>query len=294
MIAGIAAFAIWGGAPIYWNVIREVPPSEALAWRVMWAVAILLVVLAARSRCGVLRQIVRQPRTLALSVIGGCLLSVNWGLFLWGVTSGHIVEVSLGYYISPLMSVALGVVILREYLSFGTRISVSIAALGVGVMTYAGQELPWIALSLAVSFALYGLLKKQPDAAPPIEGLLIEASTAAVPLSLYLIVLIARNQSAVVESGELWALIPWSGAITVAPLLLFGFAVRRIPLSTIGMLQYLAPTIQLVIGVFLYNEVMSNTELFGFASIWLALGIFAFDSIRESRAAASFLRSSSH
>jgi chloramphenicol-sensitive protein RarD len=292
MIAAVAAFVIWGGSPIYWNAIREVSPPEALAWRVMWAVLILLLVLTARSRFGALRRIVSQPKTLALSVTGGCLLSVNWGLFLWAVTSGHIVEVSLGYYINPLMSVALGVVILREHLSFGARISVSIAASGVGVMAYAGQQLPWIGLSLAITFALYGLLKKQPDAAPPLEGLFIEVATMAVPLGLYLMVLIGRDQSVVFESGELWALIPWSGAITVAPLLLFGIAAQRIPLSSIGMLQYLAPTIQLVIGLFLYNEVMSSAELFGFASIWLALGIFAFDSVRERRAAASFLRSS--
>ncbi|MBW2694779.1 MAG: EamA family transporter RarD, partial [Deltaproteobacteria bacterium] len=199
--AGIAAYVIWGGSPIYWNAIREVPPPEALSWRVVWAVLILLVVLAVRCRFGALCRLACQPRTLALSVASGGLLALNWGLFLWAVTSGHIVEVSLGYYINPLMSVALGVVILREQLSRATRIAVSIAALGVGVMTFAGEQVPWIALSLAVSFALYGLLKKQPDAAPPLEGLLIEAATVAVPVGLYLMVLIGQNQSVVVESG---------------------------------------------------------------------------------------------
>ncbi len=282
--AGIAAYVIWGGSPIYWNVIREVPPPELLSWRVVWAVLILLLVLAARRRFGALRRLACQPRTLVISVAAGCLLALNWGLFLWSVTSGHIVEVSLGYYINPLMSVALGVVILREQLSRATRIAVSIAALGVGVMTFAGEQIPWIALSLAVSFALYGLLKKQPDAAPPLEGLLIEAATVAVPVSLYLMVLIGQNQSVVVESGELWGLIPWSGAITVAPLLLFGIAAQRIPLSTVGMLQYLAPTIQLILGICLYEESVSGAEMFGFASVWLALGIFAFDGIVRSRA----------
>jgi chloramphenicol-sensitive protein RarD len=282
--AGIAAYVIWGGSPIYWNIIREVSPPELLAWRVVWAVLILLLVLAVRRRFGALRRLARQPRTLLISVAAGCLLALNWGLFLWSVTSGHIVEVSLGYYINPLMSVALGVVILREQLSRAARIAVSIAALGVGVMTFAGEQLPWIALSLAVSFALYGLLKKQPDAAPPLEGLLIEAATVAVPVGLYLMVLIGQNQSVVVESGELWELIPWSGAITVAPLLLFGIAAQRIPLSTVGMLQYLAPTIQLILGICLYEEPVSGAEMFGFASVWLALGIFAFDGIVRSRA----------
>ncbi len=285
IFAGIAAYVLWGGSPIYWNAIREVPPAEVLAWRVIFAVLILLFVLFARHQFGAFRRVVGRPKTLALGVAAGCLLTVNWGLFLWAVTRGHIVDVSLGYYINPLMSVALGVLILREQLSFGTRLAVGIAALGVAVMTFAGQQFPWIALGLAVSFGLYGLLKKQPDAAPPLEGLLIETTTVAVPLGAYLMILIARNQSVAIESGELWALLPWSGAMTVAPLLLFGFAAQRIPLSTVGMLQYLAPTLQLIIGVYVYNESVSDAEMFGFASIWLALGIFAFDTIRASRAA---------
>jgi len=284
IVAGIAAYVIWGGSPIYWNLIREVPPPEALSWRVVWAVLILLLVLAARRGFGALCRFARQPRTLAFSVASGGLLALNWGLFLWAVTSGHIVEVSLGYYINPLMSVALGVVILREHLNRATRIAVSIAALGVGVMTFAGEQFPWIALSLAVSFALYGLFKKRPEAAPPLEGLLIEAATVAVPVVLYLTVLIGQNQSVVVESGEYWGWIPWSGAITVVPLLLFGIAAQRIPLSTVGMLQYLAPTLQLILGIYLYEESMSGAEMFGFASVWLALGIFAFDGIVRSRA----------
>jgi chloramphenicol-sensitive protein RarD len=285
VIAAVAAYVIWGGSPIYWNIIRDVPPSEALSWRVIWAVLILFVVLVAGRHLAVLRRLARQPRTLMLSVIAGCLLSVNWGLFLWAVTSGHIVEVSLGYYINPLMSVALGVLVLRERLSFGTWAAVSIAASGVAVMTYAGQELPLIALGVAVSFGLYGLLKKQPNAAPPLEGLLIEMITVAIPFGVFLMVLIARNESVVVETGDHWALIPWSGAITVAPLLLFGIAAQRIPLSTVGMLQYLAPTIQLLIGLYLYDETMSNAEKFGFAAVWLALGIFVFETIRKSYAA---------
>jgi len=285
IVAGIAAYVLWGGSPIYWNAIREVPPAEILSWRVIFAVLILLLVLFARRQFGALRRFAGRPKTLALGVAAGCLLTANWGLFLWAVTRGHIVEASLGYYINPLMSVALGVLILREQLSFGTRLAVGIAALGVAVMTFAGQQLPWISLGLAVSFGLYGLLKKQPEAAPPLEGLLIETTTVAVPLVVYLMILIARNQSVAIESGELWALLPWSGAMTVVPLLLFGFAAQRIPLSTVGMLQYLAPTLQLIIGVYVYNESVSGAEMFGFASIWLALGIFAVDTFRAIRTA---------
>jgi chloramphenicol-sensitive protein RarD len=152
IVAGIAAYVLWGGSPIYWKAIRELPPAEILAWRVILAVLILLFVLFARRQFCALRRAVGRPRTLALGVVAGCLLSVNWGLFLWAVTRGHIVEVSLGYYINPLMSVALGVLILREQLSFGTRLAVWIAALGVAVMTFAVQQIPWVSLGLAVSF----------------------------------------------------------------------------------------------------------------------------------------------
>ncbi len=281
IFAGIAAYLIWGGSPIYWNAIKEIPPPEAVSWRVIWAIVILLVVLAFRSQWSVLARVWSNSRTRLLSVISGILLTINWGIFLWAVTSGHILEVSLGYYINPLMSVALGVIILRERLSLSAQISVGIASMAVVVMTVADHDFPWIALSLAASFAIYGLLKKQPEAAPPLEGLLVEVCTAAVPLSLYLIYLVAFGESIVVTSNEHWAVIPLSGVITVAPLLLFGFAAQRLPLSTVGMLQYLAPTIQLVIGVYLFSEVATTVQMFGFVSVWCALGIYGFDSFRR-------------
>lgn len=280
-MAGIAAYLIWGGSPIYWNAIKEVPPSEALSWRVVFAIVILLFILAVRGRWSVLLRILRNRKTLLISVASGALLTANWSIFLWAVTTGHIVEVSLGYYINPLMSVALGVVILREHLSFAAKIAVGIASLAVAIMTIAGEELPWIALSLAVTFALYGLLKKQPDTAPPLEGLFIEVTTAVLPLGIYLIYLVTQGQSIVTASNEHWAVIPLSGVITVAPLLLFGIAAQRIPLSTLGMLQYLAPTIQLAIGVYLFSEAATHAQAFGFIFVWLALGIFVFDSMRK-------------
>ncbi|MEE3326818.1 MAG: EamA family transporter RarD [Myxococcota bacterium] len=281
MMAGIGAYLIWGGSPIYWNAIKAIPPAEALSWRVVWAIVILLLVLALRSQWSVLFRVLTTPKTLLISVSAGLLLAINWAIFIWAVTSGHIVEVSLGYYINPLMSVALGVMILRERLSTGARLSVVIASVAVGVMTVAGDEWPWIALSLAITFALYGLLKKQPETAPPLESLLVEVTTVAIPLSAYLIYLILQGESVVMTSDEHWAVIPFSGLITVAPLLLFGIAARSVPLSTLGMLQYLAPTMQLVAGVYLYGEVATPAEIFGFVSVWLALGIYAFDSLRS-------------
>ena len=280
-MAGIGAYLIWGGSPIYWNAIDHVPPAEALSWRVVWAIVILLVVLAIRSQWSVLFRAVTTPKTLLISIAAGLLLSVNWAIFLWAVTAGHIVEVSLGYYINPLMTVALGVLILREELSRGARLAVAIATLGVVVMTLSGEEWPWIAVSLALTFALYGLLKKQPETAPPLESLLVEASTAVLPLSIYLFYLVSRGESVVIQSVQDALLIPFSGLITVSPLLLFGIAARGMPLSTLGMLQYLAPTLQLILGLYLYGEVATPAEVFGFISVWLAIAIYAGDRLRD-------------
>lgn len=285
ILAAIGAYVVWGGSPIFWNAIKHVPPAEILSWRVLWALSLLLIIVAIRRRGALLRAALTAKRTLAIGMVSGALLTMNWGLFLWAVTHGHLVEVSLGYYINPLMSVALGVLVLRERLSQAAQVAVGIATVGVVVMTFAAGEPPWISLTLAVTFALYGLLKKQADAAQPIEGLLIETATACVPLGLYLAVLIAGGQSQVVSDGEYFSWLPVTGVITVVPLLLFGISAQLIPLSTVGMLQYLAPTLQLIIGLTLYGESMNAVQVFGFITIWLALGIYAFDSMRGSRTA---------
>ena len=281
ILAGVGAYLIWGGSPIYWNAIDHVPPAEALSWRVVWAIVILLVVVTIRGQWAVLFRVVTTPKTFLISIGAGLLLSVNWAIFLWAVTSGHIVEVSLGYYINPLMSVALGGLILREKLRPGGRLAVAIASLAVIVMTLSGEEWPWVALSLALTFALYGLLKKQPEAAPPLESLLVEAATVVLPISIYLVYLMIQRESVVLTSVQDVLLIPFSGLITVCPLLLFGIAARGMPLSTLGMLQYLAPTLQLILGLHLYGEVATPADVFGFVSVWLALAIYAFDSLRQ-------------
>ncbi|MCH7866581.1 MAG: EamA family transporter RarD [Myxococcales bacterium] len=216
-------------------------------------------------------------------MVAGALLSLNWVMFLWAVTHGHIVEVSLGYYINPLMSVALGVVVMGERLSPRVQIAIAIAAIGVVVMTFAAGQPPWISLWLAVTFALYGLLKKQADAAEPLEGLVIETGTAAIPLALWLAILIADGQSQVVAGSVNWAWLPFTGVITVVPLLLFGISTQLIPLSMVGMLQYLAPSIQLALGLMLYGEAVTPAQIFGFIAIWLALGIYVFDNLRAVR-----------
>jgi chloramphenicol-sensitive protein RarD len=280
IIAGISAYWLWGASPIFWNAIKMVPPLELLAWRVVWALLFLALFILVTRRGEVLRMAYRNPRTRMIAMASGALLTVNWALFIWAVTHEHLVEISLGYYINPLMSVALAVLVLGESLSRAARLAVAMTAVAVIVMTIAAGETPWISLSLAITFALYGLLKKQPDAAPPFEALMLESATAAVPLFAYLAWLILNNDSVVTASTESWALLPFTGLITIAPLVLFATAAQRIPLATLGMLQYLAPTIQLGLGVWLYGEAVSRGQFIGFVTVWIALGIFAVDSAR--------------
>jgi chloramphenicol-sensitive protein RarD len=283
IIAGISAYWLWGASPIFWNAIKMVPPLELLAWRVVWALLFLALFILVTRRGEVLRMAYRNPRTRMIAMASGALLTVNWALFIWAVTHEHLVEISLGYYINPLMSVTLAVLVLGESLSRAARLAVAMTAGAVIVMTIAAGETPWISLSLAITFALYGLLKKQPDAAPPFEALMLESATAAVPLFAYLAWLILNNDSVVTASTESWALLPFTGLITIAPLVLFATAAQRIPLATLGMLQYLAPTIQLGLGVWLYGEAVSRGQFIGFVTVWIALGIFAVDSARTLR-----------
>lgn len=288
MLAGVAAYLVWGGSPIFWKAIMAIPPFEVLAWRVLFALGLLAALLAATGRMHGLRRAVANPRTIGLAMVSGAFLSVNWILFIWAVNAGHIVECSLGYYINPLMSVALGVAVLGERLRRPVWVAVGIAAVGVAVMTIASGRLPWIALTLAVTFALYGLLKKNADAAPPIEGLLLECATASIPLGLYLAWVVGSGESVATRSPETWLLLPFTGVITIVPLLLFGYAAQRIPLSSVGMLQYIAPTLQLLIGVWLYSEVVTTAGAFGFVMIWIALALFAWDNLRTTPQAQAF------
>ena len=283
ILSGVAAYVVWGGSPVFWNAVKHVPAQEVLSWRVLWALFFLLIVVAIRRRGPRLRAALGRGRTFRIGVAAGALLTVNWALFLWAVTHEHIVDVSLGYYINPLMSVVLGVVMMREQLRPAVKVSVAIAACGVLVMTFSAGRAPWISLCLAVTFALYGLLKKQTDAAQPLEGLTIEVGTAAIPLGLYLLYLIADGRSQVVMTADYLTWLPFTGVITVVPLLLFGISAQLIPLSMVGMLQYLAPSIQLALGLMLYGESLNSGQALGFVTIWIALGIYAIDSVRAAR-----------
>jgi chloramphenicol-sensitive protein RarD len=281
----VGAYFVWGLGPIFWNAVSSVPALQVLAHRIIWSVPLLFAIIVARRRLGVLVACLRSPGTALVSLVAGLLLATNWGVFVWAVTSDHIVDASLGYFINPLVSVALGVIVLRERLSPAQRVAVGVAGVGVIGMTVLVGVIPWIALALASSFGTYGLLKKRTNAAPPFEGLFVETAFVAAPALIYLAVLAGDGDGAFGSSLTTTLLLIASGAFTVTPLVLFGAAAQRIPLSLLGILQYIAPTMHFLIGVAVFGEAVSSGEWFGFVLVWTALIIYTVDNARRLRAA---------
>ena len=270
---GVGAYVLWGVLPIFWKALETVDSLEILAHRIVWSVGFLAVII-------VLRGSWSQVRSLSLSTIArllgaGSLLGLNWATYIWAVTNGHIVESSLGYFINPLLSVLLGVVILREHLEPVQWMAVAIAATGVAYMTLSIGSLPWIALVLATSFAVYALLKKQMRGVGPIESLAVEVTLVLLPALVYLTFLRASGGGAFGSDGlRITILLILTGVATALPLVLFGAAARLIKLSTIGLLQYIAPSLQFLIGVFVYGEVVGRDRLIGFVLVWFALALY--------------------
>lgn len=283
----VAAYFVWGVGPIFWNTLSTVPALQVLGHRIVWSVPILFAIIAGRGRLSSLRSAFRTPGTARTAFAGGVLLAINWGVFVWAVTSDHIVDASLGYFINPLVSVALGVIVLREHLSTAQRIAVAIASVGVAGMAIVAGVVPWISLALAFSFATYGLLKKRSNAAPPFEGLFMETAFVAAPALMYLAVVAGEGDGAFGSSPTITLLLIAAGAYTVTPLVLFAAAARQIPLSLLGILQYIAPTMHLIIGVVVFDEVISGGEWFGFFMVWVALIVYTVDNARTIRRAQS-------
>ena len=284
VLSGLGAYALWGLFPLYIPLLEPAGGLEIVAHRVLWSllfVAVLLTVVRRWSQVGLLVTDRRRVLVLAGAAV---LIAVNWTVFVYGVNSGHVVETSLGYFINPLVSVLLGVVVFSERLRPLQWTAVAIAGVAVTVLTVDYGRPPWIALSLAATFALYGVMKKlvRVEAAP---GLFVETALVAVPAAVVLGVLHVRGSGTFGNAGAGHALLlASSGIATAIPLLLFAAAARRIPLSTVGLLQYLTPLMQLAIGVFVYDEPMPPARLAGFVIVWVALAVFTADSLRHARA----------
>lgn len=281
MAYGISAYALWGLFPLFWPLLEPAGAVEILAHRMVWSLLFVVALLVVRRRLsGVLRLSRRQYLLLAAAAV---VITVNWGVYIWGVNSGHVVETSLGYFINPLFTVLLGVVVLRERLRRLQWVAVGIGALAVAILTVDYGRLPWIALVLAVSFGTYGLIKKQAGVGA-LEGLTVETAVMFLPATAFLVALQLRGDATFGHAGVgTDLLLGAAGIVTAIPLLCFGAAAIRVPLTTLGLLQYLAPVLQLLIGVLVRHEPMPPARLAGFAVVWVALAVFTVDSVRTYR-----------
>ncbi len=276
----IATFLVWGFLPIYWKALKEVPASEILPHRIIWSFVFLALFNSIKKRWPILRETYSIGANRLSSLICALILGTNWFIFIWAVNANHLVEISIGYYINPLLSVLLGVIVLRERLAFWQLVAFVLALLGVAYMTIQYGRFPWIALSLAVTFGIYGLIRKTARVGA-LTGLTAETAIL-LPLSIVFLVLLFIQGSSVVSraSVSVHFLLIGAGIVTALPLVWFARGARRIPLSSVGFIQYLAPTCHLLLGVFLYKEPFTRVHVVSFALIWIALLIFSVTQIK--------------
>ena len=284
ILSGMAAYALWGFFPIYWKLLHDVPALQLLGHRIGWSFGLLMLYIILTKQWNDFRSVAFNKKTIGIYAIAGVLLSLNWLVYVWGVNAGFIIETSLGYFINPLLSVLFGVLFLRERLRPTQWIPVLIAAIGVIYLTVTYGRLPWIALSLAITFGLYGLVKKLSPLGS-VYGLTLETGIVFPIAMIYLAVIQSNGTGAFLREGlTIDLLLVGAGIVTTIPLLMFASAAKQIPLNMIGVLQYFAPTIQFLIGVFLFKEPFDTTRLIGFSIVWLALIIFWVENLTAHRA----------
>jgi chloramphenicol-sensitive protein RarD len=283
LLLGVTAYAIWGLFPLYWPLLEPAGAVEILAHRIVWSVVTMAVLVLALDRRATFRRILADHRVRRLLALAACLITVNWAVYIWGVNNGHVVETALGYFINPLVTVLMGVFILGERLRRWQWVAMGVAALAVVVLTLDYGRLPWVAVVLALTFGSYGLCKKQAGA-PAIESIAYETLLIG-PLALgYLAWLGARGDSAFASHGAGHTLLfMTTGIVTAVPLICFGGAAIRVPLVTLGLLQYLTPILQFLLGVLYFHEDMPAGRWVGFVLVWGALAIFTVDSVRHQR-----------
>jgi chloramphenicol-sensitive protein RarD len=285
LLYGFAAYASWGFMPVYIKSVRAAPVLEVLSHRILWAFVLLLLIVWRRGELPDLASAVRKPRTLVVLAASTTAIAVNWLVYIWAVTTAHVLDSSLGYFINPLVNVLFGVAILHERLDRTVRVAVAIAGAGVLWLAVRGGHFPWIALALATSFGSYGLLRKLAPVGA-LVGLTIETALLAPLAGGYLAWAVANGRAAIFSgSPALDALLLVAGPVTAIPLLFFAGAARRLPLSTLGFLQYVSPTLQFLLAVLLYREPLDGPRLVAFALIWTALALFAVHTARASRRA---------
>jgi chloramphenicol-sensitive protein RarD len=279
----IATFLLWGFLPIYWKALKEVPASEILLHRIIWSFVFLALFNTVRKRWPLVRKTYSTSTNWFSSFVCALLLGINWFTFIWAVNANHLVEISMGYYINPLLSVMLGMIVLRERLTLWQWVAFVLALLGVAYMTFQYGRVPWIALILAGTFGVYGLIRKTARVGA-LSGFTGEMAMASPVAIVFLSLLIGQGGSVVGKASiSIHLLLIGTGLVTAVPLVWFTRGARRIPLSSVGFIQYLAPTCHLLLGVFLYKEPFTRVHAVSFVLIWIALLIFSISQIRLMR-----------
>ena len=285
----VAAYVAWGLMPLYWHLLKVVPAMQIMAHRVVWSALLVCGWLGFKYGRGWLRETLSRPHATWMLALSGALIAINWGLYIWAVNAGHVVESALGYFINPLLSVMLGVLVLHERLNRVQWASVAIAAVGVLWLTLSYGRFPWIALALAASFGIYGLVRKLLGV-PPVRGLGVESLYLLVPALAFLAWseangsghLFAHADAAGWGAGVIGLLV-FGGVLTSLPLIGFAAAVQRIPYSLVGLLQYISPTLQLLVGVLVMHEAFDRDRAIGFGFIWIALALYAGEGLLRAR-----------
>jgi chloramphenicol-sensitive protein RarD len=282
LLFGVSAYTLWGLFPIYWPLLKPANPLEIVSHRAVWTLVFCFIILALTKSLKSTLSLLKRPKIVAGLFLGSILISINWIIYIYAANNEHVVEASLGYYINPIVVIATGVIVLKEKMRPLQWLAVGIATLGVAVLTIDYGRLPWIALGLALSWGSYGLVKKQLGLGA-LEGLSIETLLSSGFYLAYLIWLGNQGEGHFTYSLTLTLLLIGGGAVTAIPLLLFNGSTNRLPLTLIGLLQYITPTIQFCIGVWYYNEDMSTARWVGFLIIWVALMSLAIDLVKSSR-----------
>lgn len=283
IVTALGAFGIWGFLPLYWKALDQVGSMEIMTHRIVWSMLFVALLLFIRRNWQSLRKAMQSPSVLLNALTCALLLGANWLTYIWGVNSGYIIETSLGYYINPLMNVLLAVIVLQERLRPLQWLAIALAAAGVLYMTLHYGQLPWIALTLATTFAIYSLLHKQTSLSS-MDGLALETGMLFIPALIFLAWCHSKGMGSFSNgTTEADLLLIGSGIITAVPLLLFGYAAQRISLTTLGILQYLGPTIQLIIGIWVFDEVFDQNRAIAFIMIWIALGIYTLEGLHHHR-----------
>jgi chloramphenicol-sensitive protein RarD len=274
VLFGIGAYLAWGVFPIYWKLLHTVPALQLIGHRIIWSFVLLTIILFVTKQLRSFRKAALTKRMVLIYLASGILLTINWLTYVWAVNAGFIVETSLGYFINPLLSVLFGVLFLHEKLRLGQALAIGLAALGVIYVAFSYGVFPWISLTLAVSFALYGLIKKMAPLGS-LYGLTLETGLVFIPAVVYLIWMDRLGQGAFLHTSlSQNLLMAGAGLVTTLPLLMFASAAQRIPLSMVGVLQYITPTMQFLLGVLVYHEPFNRDLLIGFSIVWAALILF--------------------